>query len=42
MITPHLGYVCTQGYLEYFEGYITDIRSWLDGKPINEVQSNPA
>ena len=40
VITPHLGYVGGASYLEYFNGYIADIRSWLDGKPINEIQSN--
>lgn len=40
VITPHLGYVSEEGYKEYFEGYVADIRSWLDGKPINPVQAN--
>lgn len=40
VITPHLGYVGGASYLEYFNGYIEDIRSWLDGKPINKIQSN--
>jgi phosphoglycerate dehydrogenase-like enzyme len=40
VITPHLGYVGGASYLEYFNGYIEDVRSWLDGKPINEIQAN--
>jgi phosphoglycerate dehydrogenase-like enzyme len=34
VITPHLGYVSTQNYKNYFTGVVEDIRGFLDGKPV--------
>jgi phosphoglycerate dehydrogenase-like enzyme len=34
VITPHLGYVSTQNYRNYFAGVVEDIRGFLDGKPV--------
>jgi D-3-phosphoglycerate dehydrogenase len=37
VITPHLGYVSTQNYAKYFPDIVTDIRAFLDGKPVRVV-----
>jgi phosphoglycerate dehydrogenase-like enzyme len=37
VITPHLGYVTAENYARYYGGMVEDIRSWLDGKPIREI-----
>ena len=43
VMTPHLGYVTAENYHRYYGGMVEDIRSWLDGKPIREMQlSAPA
>ena len=38
VITPHLGYVSSDLYRIFFGVGVEDIRAWLDGKPINELQ----
>jgi phosphoglycerate dehydrogenase-like enzyme len=38
VITPHLGYVAAENYVEYYGGAVADIRAWLDGSPINELK----
>ena len=38
VITPHLGYVAAENYVEYYGGSVADIRAWLDGSPINELK----
>jgi D-3-phosphoglycerate dehydrogenase len=37
VITPHLGYVSTQNYAKYFPDIVTDIRAFLDGKPVRVI-----
>ena len=37
VITPHLGYVSAQNYAKYFPDIVTDIRAFLDGKPVRVV-----
>jgi len=37
VITPHLGYVSTQNYAKYFPDIVTDIRAFLDGKPMRVI-----
>ena len=34
VLTPHLGYVSAQNYVQYFTGMVEDIRGFLDGKPV--------
>lgn len=40
VITPHLGYVSSDLYKVFFGIAVDDIRAWLDGSPINQL--NPA
>ena len=35
VITPHLGYVTVENYRLFFRCAVENIRSWLDGKPVN-------
>lgn len=37
VLTPHLGYVTEDNYTTFFRDTVEDIRAWLDGKPIREV-----
>jgi D-3-phosphoglycerate dehydrogenase len=37
VLTPHLGYVSQQNYVQYFNGMVDDIRGFLDGKPVRVV-----
>ncbi len=39
VITPHLGYVEQNNYQAYFEGYRAAIRGFLDGAPVNVLNS---
>src|SRR5262245_24300005 len=34
VITPHLGYVATRNYQNYFAGVVEDIRGFIDGQPV--------
>ncbi len=38
VITPHLGYVSRDLYQLFFNVTVEDIRAWLDGNPINELE----
>ncbi len=38
VLTPHLGYVAMQNYRAYFAGVVDDIRAFLDGKPVRELE----
>jgi phosphoglycerate dehydrogenase-like enzyme len=37
VIIPHLGYVTVENYRNWYGGCAENIRSWLDGKTINEM-----
>ena len=37
VITPHLGYVTTEGYRRFYSQMAEDVRAWLDGKPIRVI-----
>ncbi len=37
VITPHLGYVMDENYEAYFNGYVSAIRGFLDGNPVNVI-----
>lgn len=37
VLTPHLGYVTEDNYRTFFRDTVEDIRAWLDGKTIREV-----
>ena len=35
VLTPHLGYVSSETYEKFHQGYVEAIRSYINGKPIN-------
>ena len=35
VLTPHLGYVSSETYKKFHQGYVEAIRSYINGKPIN-------
>ena len=37
ILTPHIGYVSSEAYKKFFEGYILAIESFLKGAPINQI-----
>ena len=37
VIMPHLGYVTTENYRNWYGGCVENVRSWLDGKVINRM-----
>ncbi len=37
LITPHLGFVTVENYQVFSQAAVENIRSWLDGKPINTL-----
>jgi phosphoglycerate dehydrogenase-like enzyme len=37
ILMPHQGYVAEDNYRIFYEGAVRNIRSWLDGKVVNEV-----
>jgi phosphoglycerate dehydrogenase-like enzyme len=37
VITPHQGYVVEENYRAFFRGAVLNLRAWLDGRPINEI-----
>ena len=37
ILTPHIGYVSSEAYKKFFEGYILAIESFLNGKPVNKI-----
>ncbi|NQV55463.1 MAG: D-2-hydroxyacid dehydrogenase family protein [Rhodospirillales bacterium] len=37
ILTPHQGYVTRENFTNFFEGAVANIRSWLDGKTVNEL-----
>ena len=39
VVTPHLGYVEGANYGAYFDGYLAAVRGYLDGSPVNVVNS---
>ena len=39
VITPHLGYVSQENYQNWFCGTVENVRSWLDGKIINQMSA---
>lgn len=39
-LVPHLGYVVEESYRYFYKGTIEDIEAWLDGKPINVLNSD--
>ena len=42
VIIPHLGYVTEENYRNWYVGTVENVRSWLDGKTINQMSGrNP-
>ena len=39
VLTPHLGYVVEENYIQGFEQMIENIEAWLNGKPIREISN---
>jgi phosphoglycerate dehydrogenase-like enzyme len=39
VLTPHLGYVVEENYMQGFEQMIENIEAWLSGKPIREISN---
>ena len=37
ILTPHIGYVSSEAYEKFFEGYIKAIDAFLLGKPLNQI-----
>ena len=37
ILTPHIGYVSSEAYEKFFEGYVLAIEAYLNGKPINKI-----
>ncbi len=37
ILTPHIGYVSSEAYEKFFEGYVLAIEAFLNGKPINKI-----
>ena len=37
VLTPHQGYVTRENYGNFFAAAVANVRSWLDGKLINEL-----
>ena len=37
ILTPHIGYVSSEAYEIFFNGYLKAIKSFLNGKPINKI-----
>ncbi len=37
ILTPHIGYVSSEAYDKFFNGYILAIEAYLEKKPINEI-----
>ena len=37
ILTPHIGYVSSEAYKKFFEGYLLAIQAYLDGKPVNKI-----
>jgi D-3-phosphoglycerate dehydrogenase len=35
VVTPHQGYVTLENYRQFYESAVDNIKSWLEGKPIN-------
>ncbi len=38
ILTPHIGYVSSEAYEKFFEGYVIAIDAFLNGKPVNQIQ----
>ena len=37
ILTPHIGYVSSEAYEKFFNGYIISINAFLNGKTINKI-----
>jgi phosphoglycerate dehydrogenase-like enzyme len=37
ILTPHIGYVSSEAYKKFFEGYIKVIEAFLIGKKLNQI-----
>ena len=37
ILTPHIGYVSSEAYEKFFEGYVLAIEAFLNGNPINKI-----
>ncbi len=37
ILTPHIGYVSSEAYERFFEGYVLAIEAFLNGNPINKL-----
>ena len=37
ILTPHIGYVSSEAYEKFFEGYVLAIEAFLNGKSINKI-----
>jgi phosphoglycerate dehydrogenase-like enzyme len=37
ILTPHIGYVSSEAYEKFFNGYLDAIKAFLNGNPINEI-----
>ena len=37
ILTPHIGYVSSEAYEKFFEGYVLAIEAFLNGKTINKI-----
>ena len=39
ILTPHIGYVSSEVYEKFFNGYVQAIQAYLDGRPINVIKN---
>ena len=37
ILTPHIGYVSKEAYAKFFNGYLTGISAFINGKPVNQI-----
>jgi phosphoglycerate dehydrogenase-like enzyme len=42
VLTPHIGYGTTERLNDFYEQAIKNVTAWLDGRPINVLQVDPA
>ena len=38
ILTPHIGYVSSEAYKKFFNGYLKAIEAFINGNPINEIK----
>jgi phosphoglycerate dehydrogenase-like enzyme len=42
VLTPHIGYGTTERLSDFYEQAVKNVTAWLDGRPINMLQVDPA